>query len=45
MRAGETVAGLEGYDALTDAELDATERVVAMAGVHPFISCSTPAPT
>jgi len=37
MRAGETVAGLEGYDALTDAELDATERVVAMAGVHPFI--------
>ena len=37
MRAGETVAGLEGYAALTEAELDATERIVAMAGVHPFI--------
>jgi hypothetical protein len=37
MRAGETVAGLEGYDDLTEAELDATERIVAMAGVHPFI--------
>ena len=37
MRAGETVAGLEGYEALTEAELDATERIVAMAGVHPFI--------
>ena len=37
MRAGETVAGLEGYPALTEAELDATERIVAMAGVHPFI--------
>src|SRR5689334_144755 len=38
MRRGETVAGLEGHAALTDAELDATERVVAMAGVHPFIA-------
>ena len=38
MRAGETVAGLEGYDDLTEAELDATERIVAMAGVHPFIA-------
>ena len=37
MRAGETVAGLEGHAALTEAELDATERIVAMAGVHPFI--------
>jgi len=37
MRAGETVAGLEGYDDLTEAELEATERIVAMAGVHPFI--------
>jgi hypothetical protein len=37
MRAGETVAGLEGYADLTEAELDATERIVAMAGVHPFI--------
>src|SRR5438067_54293 len=32
-----TVAGLEGYQALTETELDATERIVAMAGVHPFI--------
>src|SRR5512144_240423 len=38
MRAGETVSGLEGYADLTEAELDATERIVAMAGVHPFIS-------
>src|SRR6195256_3177386 len=37
MRAGETVAGLEGHSTLTEAELDATERIVAMAGVHPFI--------
>ena len=38
MRAGETVVGLEGYDPLTEKELDATERIVAMAGVHPFIT-------
>ena len=38
MRAGETVAGLEAHQALTEAELDATERIVAMAGVHPFIA-------
>src|SRR5438552_3559003 len=31
MRAGDTVAGLEGFDVLSEAELDATERVVAMA--------------
>ena len=37
MRAGEVVPGLEGHVALTEAELDATERIVAMAGVHPFI--------
>ena len=37
MRAGETVAGLDGREALTETELDATERIVAMAGVHPFI--------
>jgi hypothetical protein len=37
MRAGETVAGLEAHRDLTEAELDATERIVAMAGVHPFI--------
>ncbi|MBK8742285.1 MAG: acyclic terpene utilization AtuA family protein [Betaproteobacteria bacterium] len=38
MRGGETVVGLEGYAALTEAELDATGRIVAMAGVHPFIA-------
>jgi len=37
MRRGETVAGLEGHRTLIDSELDATERIVAMAGVHPFI--------
>jgi hypothetical protein len=37
MRAGETVEGLDARGALTEGELDATERIVAMAGVHPFI--------
>src|SRR5262249_54375491 len=37
MRAGERVAGLEAHEDLTEAELEATERIVAMAGVHPFI--------
>jgi acyclic terpene utilization AtuA family protein len=37
MRRGEKVAGLEGHADLTDSELDATSRIVAMAGVHPFI--------
>ena len=37
MRSGEIVAGLEGHRDLDESELDATERIVAMAGVHPFI--------
>ena len=37
MRAGERVLGLDAHKDLTEAELDATERIVAMAGVHPFI--------
>lgn len=37
MQAGERVAGLEGHADLDLAELDATERIVAMAGVHPFV--------
>ncbi|HEY1461094.1 MAG TPA: acyclic terpene utilization AtuA family protein [Casimicrobiaceae bacterium] len=37
MRGGEVVQGLEGHPTLTEAELAATERIVAMAGVHPFI--------
>jgi len=38
MRAGDVVRGLEGHRDLTEPELDATERIVAMAGVHPFIA-------
>ena len=38
MRQGKIVRGLDGYADLTDAELDATERIVAMAGVHPFVA-------
>src|SRR5450631_4534981 len=37
IRAGDTVLGLDGRAELTESELDATERIVAMAGVHPFI--------
>jgi hypothetical protein len=37
MRAGDAVEGLEAHGRLTEAELDATQRIVAMAGVHPFI--------
>ena len=37
MRADEQILGLDGRPALTESELDATERIVAMAGVHPFI--------
>jgi hypothetical protein len=37
MRAGDAILGLEGYADLTEPELDATERIVAMAGVHPFV--------
>lgn len=37
MRDGEGILGLDGYDDLTEAELDATDRIVAVAGVHPYI--------
>jgi Acyclic terpene utilisation family protein AtuA len=37
MRDGATVEGLDARAALSESELDATERIVAMAGVHPFI--------
>jgi len=36
IRSGSTIQGLDARPALTEEELDATERVVAMAGVHPF---------
>ncbi|MBV8651495.1 MAG: acyclic terpene utilization AtuA family protein [Alphaproteobacteria bacterium] len=35
--AGDAVHGLDGRPDLTLAELDATDRIVAVAGVHPFI--------
>jgi len=38
LQAGERVEGLDTHGTLTQAELDATERIVAMAGVHPFIA-------
>ena len=37
MAAGGTIAGLPGRTDLTTAELDATDRIVAVAGVHPYI--------
>jgi len=37
MRSGDRVLGLDAHKDLVESELDATERIVAMAGVHPFI--------
>lgn len=37
MTAGQTILGLPGRADLTEAELDATERIVAVAGVHPYM--------
>ena len=37
LRAGQQVAGLDGYADLTESELDASDRIVAVAGVHPYI--------
>lgn len=37
IRTGDTVTGLDARPALDEAELDATDRVVAMAGVHPYM--------
>lgn len=37
MQQGQVVEGLDGFAALTESELDATERIVAMAGVHPYV--------
>lgn len=37
MRSGSVVKGLDGFAGLTEAELDATDRIVAMAGVHPYV--------
>jgi hypothetical protein len=40
IRSGAAVAGSTARRP-DEAELDATDRIVAMAGVHPFIGCST----
>lgn len=37
IRDGSGVRGLDARADLSEAELDATERIVAMAGVHPFL--------
>ncbi|KXA75088.1 glutamate mutase, partial [Bordetella pseudohinzii] len=37
MRAGAAIVGLDGYADLTEAELDATARIVAVAGVQPYL--------
>lgn len=37
IRGGDAIHGLEGRSDLLEAELDATERVVAVAGVHPYL--------
>jgi len=37
IRAGDTIRGLEGRPDLDEAELETTERVVAVAGVHPYM--------
>jgi hypothetical protein len=37
MRGGEQVEGLDARPVLSEAELNATERIVAMAGVHPYV--------
>jgi hypothetical protein len=36
MRAGEVIQGLDGFADLNEEELNATDRIVAMAGVHPY---------
>ncbi len=38
MRRGGEVRGLDGFADLTESELDATDRIVAMAGVHPYMA-------
>lgn len=39
MLAGEEIQGLNSRSNLTLDELDATDRIVAVAGVHPYIKC------
>lgn len=37
MESGEVIEGLDGREALTTEELEKTDRIVAVAGVHPYI--------
>jgi hypothetical protein len=37
MNRGDIIEGLDGRKALTPEELEKTDRIVAMAGVHPFV--------
>lgn len=37
IRGGSPITGLDAREDLTESELDATSRIVAMAGVHPFL--------
>lgn len=37
LQAGVEITGLDGYASLTEAELEATDRIVAVAGVHPYM--------
>ena len=37
IRGGSPILGLDARENLTESELDATSRIVAMAGVHPFM--------
>ncbi|MGI9418430.1 MAG: acyclic terpene utilization AtuA family protein [Geminicoccaceae bacterium] len=37
IRAGDTVEGLDGRPPLDEGELNATDRIVAVAGVHPYL--------
>lgn len=37
IRSGKPILGLDGFADLTESELQSTDRIVAMAGVHPFI--------
>ncbi len=37
IRSGSAIRGLDAREDLSEEELDATSRIVAMAGVHPFI--------
>ena len=39
MRGGAVIEGLDSRGALTESELEHTKRIVAVAGVHPFIKC------